>query len=841
MTVTKTIGSGTGRDYSTLSAWAASIPATLADSYVGECYNDSEFTNTDTVLSLTGHTTTSTFTITLTAATGQSFVDNANVQTNALTYNQANGVGINGSSAYNAALDIHDNYVTLSRLQIKNPLTGTYPTTLKLNGNETVSQCIIDGASSAQIIDAFGYSGTNNLVTNTLIIHRANAGKSYWCNGGNVLANVTLACPSDFTSSNTAIAIDSNYGAFTGTNLAIFGYKTVAAGTSSTRTFTTCMSSATTVPTGVTGSEVFANQFVNVTSSGSDFRLKSGANCIDAGTTDTTDIPSAIDIVGTARPQGSKWDIGCWEYVQAIAPINVSTTLNEKSDYSTSWQYFDVSATLSDKFELDATSEIATIIDVSTALNATPGYSTSISIAPITTITTFSVTNYESSGNNSDAAFDFFGGWSSSILLSYNLNPSYQLDTNLALSETANRSLDGLFTVSNDLTATSGLASETYSVLATLASTSQYTPTIQVAHQGLPSFTVSSSNGTSTVKITPCEGAFDFDLDLAASQIKKISAISTIQAQSDVSDSITSILLPASSTLQSDTALDDSATLSLSKTASLSSTSDLNTNTTNNPSLSVSILLQANESYNTIAISNAAPNASFGSDLSISYVTLKASNVSGELQADALISPVPTITTSLSSEFQSTGSVGDTWQEYEIHQSFYYFNADYSQQVTLEKARSQSFDASLNVNQLIAQVHPLEHIEIQSSSDLDGAIVTHPYPNSTLLSESDTATGNITNLSINPVFATQIDTTNTTVWTRSVQTLMRVSNFVTHLTAKFFFESVSLAASHTVSTIYSKFFGPKLYGVQVVNEAAAAPDIASETVNSPTISNEVIE
>src|SRR6188768_4101476 len=99
-TITRTIGA-TGRNYGTLSLWRASLPANLVtdnNSYVGECYNDAEFVND--IAALNGHATDATHTIALTAAAGQSFADHASAQTNALTYNQANGVGFRTTTNY---------------------------------------------------------------------------------------------------------------------------------------------------------------------------------------------------------------------------------------------------------------------------------------------------------------------------------------------------------------------------------------------------------------------------------------------------------------------------------------------------------------------------------------------------------------------------------------------------------------------------------------------------------------------------------------------------------------------------------------------------------------------
>jgi hypothetical protein len=70
--------------------------------------------------------------------------------------------------------------------------------------------------------------------------------------------------------------------------------------------------------TGTLFSKTATNQFVGAANT--DYKLKTGADAIDAGYTDTTHIPSATDVYGTARPQGSAWDVGPHEVVAAGAP-----------------------------------------------------------------------------------------------------------------------------------------------------------------------------------------------------------------------------------------------------------------------------------------------------------------------------------------------------------------------------------------------------------------------------------------------------------------------------------------------------------------------------------------
>lgn len=57
---------------------------------------------------------------------------------------------------------------------------------------------------------------------------------------------------------------------------------------------------------GITGSATFV-------STTTDFHLKTGASSLNAGATDITDIPGAIDIFNVPRPQGTNWDIGAYE------------------------------------------------------------------------------------------------------------------------------------------------------------------------------------------------------------------------------------------------------------------------------------------------------------------------------------------------------------------------------------------------------------------------------------------------------------------------------------------------------------------------------------------------
>jgi hypothetical protein len=304
-TVVKTIGSGGGRDYSTLAAWAASLPANLVtdgNSYEGDCYNDSEFTGSSTLLSLSGHTTDASHTITLTTGAGQSFRDNANVQTNALAYNVNNGVGLRLTDSYANVIACFDSYVTISNLQCRATAPNTTAVDLR-GGSNTLDNCILDGATSSSAGLRTGGTDTSSKVRNCLIVGGAkvNAAAAHYF--------VTWVYPSDY---NVGVPyFDSSYAAPNFDNCAFFGTSSSALYSGGSPVFTSCMSDVSSPPSGVIGGKTFSNQFVGITTSTEDFREKTGADLQGAGTADSTN--GARDIAGTTRPQSGKWDIGCWE------------------------------------------------------------------------------------------------------------------------------------------------------------------------------------------------------------------------------------------------------------------------------------------------------------------------------------------------------------------------------------------------------------------------------------------------------------------------------------------------------------------------------------------------
>ncbi len=311
----------TARDYSTLQAWADAIPATPTGGYIGECYNDSEFT---AGVEITGHTTSGTNFIKLTAATGQSFADHASKATNPLQYDQSKGVGVAASvGGINTGVFYSDNdFVSVTRLQIKNTQSGYDSNAIHINpasgaGNtiatSMIDQCICEGSPNfigatnrAVVIVGIGK------VTNTIVINRfasSGCGMSIGIGVSNTgVYNCTIVTPSDLAKT-TSTGIIGSYSGNEVKNCAVFGFAVDSSGGSIT--ITTSYTDLASPRTGFTGSATYTDQFVDTTGSEFNFSLKAGATLIDAGADIHASVSEvATDIIGTSR---TVYDVGAWE------------------------------------------------------------------------------------------------------------------------------------------------------------------------------------------------------------------------------------------------------------------------------------------------------------------------------------------------------------------------------------------------------------------------------------------------------------------------------------------------------------------------------------------------
>ena len=311
-TVVKTIGTAS-RDYSTLQAWEDACPADLVavdQIWQGQCYNDAEFT---AGLTVAGTTTDATRYKELTTAAGQSFSDNASVQTNALRYNQANGVAISVAGGYSTGITVTDINFRMSKVQVKVSSDAYAYNNNTASTAHVLDKCILQQAgSNGACVRLRGGTLSNSLLSkNSAGTSKAAITGAY---GGATLTNCTIVRPTTYAVGGTAVAAGSSF-SFSLKNVAVFGF---TADTSGTISATTCYTDDATPTTGFTTvayNTSTGSGFQNTAVTTADFRIKTGSALLDVGTTDTT--YAATDIAGTARPQGSAYDVGCWELVVA--------------------------------------------------------------------------------------------------------------------------------------------------------------------------------------------------------------------------------------------------------------------------------------------------------------------------------------------------------------------------------------------------------------------------------------------------------------------------------------------------------------------------------------------
>ena len=284
----------------------------------GQCYNDSEFTSAANQLTVSGSTSSSTCYKELTTATGQSFRDNANVQTNALKYNVSNGVGVKTTNAYAITIDVNEGYFRMSNLQALSEGFG-YAAVRLVGTNCTAKNCIIEKSAgiSGTSYGVLNVDSADSSIINTVVSYLNNMGASTRLincenHGPITFTNCTVVVASDKTL--TGIGIRGTYCNLVITNCAVFGITTPASGTGSI-TLSTCYTDATLAGwTTVTYDTSTGSGFQGTTAAASDWRIKSTSALKDAGTTDSSASP---DIAGTTRPQGSAYDVGVWELVAA--------------------------------------------------------------------------------------------------------------------------------------------------------------------------------------------------------------------------------------------------------------------------------------------------------------------------------------------------------------------------------------------------------------------------------------------------------------------------------------------------------------------------------------------
>jgi hypothetical protein len=342
-TITFSIGTAS-RDYATMTLWEADLDNSVyysnGDTAVGECYNDSDFNET---LTINGGVTVGLAGITLQAATGEKHDGTANTGVrNRLTSGPGSSVFTFGNTAWGANAD-----VILRNIEFDyNSQTQTSGATVisidanAANSTETrqVLGCIIHDVVSANgngwdsfiaKNDNVGLEIHNNIcydLNNATITSDSMYGfrsVATTTNGGTVNIQNNTFHNLNYTNASATgdvhgIHINRTSGTWniqnnlvtTVTNSGSGGadcYETTGAITEEYN----ASSDATATGTGAVPSITTANQYVSTTGGSEDLHLKTGADCLEAGTNLNANFTD--DAQGATRPGAAAnraWDIG---------------------------------------------------------------------------------------------------------------------------------------------------------------------------------------------------------------------------------------------------------------------------------------------------------------------------------------------------------------------------------------------------------------------------------------------------------------------------------------------------------------------------------------------------
>lgn len=301
---------GSGRDYSTPQAWDDAAPANLVTAdqvWKGEMYAEGGGTNgewTIANLNIGGSTADATRYKWLTAAAGQSFADHANKATNALRYNNANGVGLRTTASYSSALILAENNVRVDRLQFDRASSGGPNFVSNGGGTGHVLDRVILRQNGAAVAVT-----SMSLVINSLIEIKANASAASMSLTGASFRNCTFignGSSTCFTTSYSSGLILKNCALFGWTNdVSNEAHWDTGASSNNATDLAAIIGSA-----GQT-SLTTANQFVSLTGGSEDYRLKSGNALLGAGVRDQV-YTLDTDIIGRARSTATP-SIGAWD------------------------------------------------------------------------------------------------------------------------------------------------------------------------------------------------------------------------------------------------------------------------------------------------------------------------------------------------------------------------------------------------------------------------------------------------------------------------------------------------------------------------------------------------
>lgn len=324
--VTHSIGTSS-RDYSTLQSWEDACPADLTavdQIWKGECYNDSEFTAAGAVLlSINGMTTDATRYVWLTTASGQSFADNANVATNALNYNQSNGVGFRITGSYAQLLVVAstvDALVEKVQFHYDSTYSSNYSIPIDCGAATklTLRYFIYRSRRAGSATIDIGVAGT---LVNGAVIQAGTTSNAYAIAGsGNVIAVTVVA--TNGGASGRGIDQDGSGNYPKVIDCAVFGFATAFGSTLASYRAGTGYNASDKASGSMPGSNnqaslTVANEIENATTASTDLRAKSTSTLKNNGQRQaayTGDLDVALRARSTSTPT-----IGAWEVIAAAA------------------------------------------------------------------------------------------------------------------------------------------------------------------------------------------------------------------------------------------------------------------------------------------------------------------------------------------------------------------------------------------------------------------------------------------------------------------------------------------------------------------------------------------